>query len=133
MKVEWAKIVKELSEEAQNIYMECPSCTSPEHCTAVLPITTPVNIINLNSCCSCLLSHILDSIPNIGRMYIQSKTSDEYTIIYALSNVIIEISGDNALVIPVDKIYEFLEILKELDNENVSSIVMWLKEEGFKI
>ncbi|MCX8168165.1 MAG: hypothetical protein N3D82_03970 [Ignisphaera sp.] len=133
MKAKWTEVVEELIKEAQNIYMECHSCASPDHCTTVLPMTTPINIININSCCSCLLGHILDSIPNIGRMYIKSKASDEYTIIYVLSDAIIEVSEGGALVIPVNKVHEFLEVFREFDNENLPFIVEWLESEGFKI
>jgi len=133
MKVGWAEVVKRLNEEAQNIYMECSSCTSSEQCIALLPITTPISITNLNSCCSCLLNHILDTIPNISRMYLQSKTSNEYTIIYVLGDVIVETSEDSTLVIPVDKVHEFLEILKELDSETAYSVVKWLENEGLRI
>ena len=112
--------------------MECPSCISPESCINELPITLPVNIVTLNSCCSCLLSYVLDLIPNIGRIYLQSKTSNEYTSIYILNDVVLEISEDRTLIVPTDKIQEFIELLKELDNESSISIIKWLEDEGLK-
>lgn len=80
-----------------------------------------------------MLNHILDTIPNIGRMYLKSKTTDEYVVVYALGDVVIEVSESGALIVPIDKIYEFLDILRELDDESLPSIVKWLESEGFKI
>uniref|UniRef100_A0A7J3QGT8 Uncharacterized protein n=1 Tax=Ignisphaera aggregans TaxID=334771 RepID=A0A7J3QGT8_9CREN len=131
-RIKWSEIVEKLNKNAPDIYMECPGCISPESCIDELPMTTPVNIVTLNSCCSCLLSYVLDLIPNIGRIYLQSKTSNEYTSIYILNDVVLEISEDRTLIIPIDKIQEFLELLRELDNESSISITKWLEDEGLK-
>jgi hypothetical protein len=49
-----------------------------------------------------------------------------------LNDVVLEISEDRTLIIPIDKIQEFLELLRELDNESSISITKWLEDEGLK-
>lgn len=125
MNICWSNIVEELFRKIQDLIIICPSCSTDTACIDEISKSTPIDIKMLSGCCSCLLENILDPIYHINRFYSSSET-DEDVVIYVLGDVIIEISQLSALVVPLSRLENYLEILEEMDYRHTETIKKWL-------
>ena len=117
----WSELVDELFRRSEDIYMQCASCPNPSYCTDKLEHATPLNIITLNSCCACLIQLVLESMPDVLMMYVGGD-NEENEVIYILDDVILDVSDSGAVVIPKDKVNEYLESLSDFDSEKAERI-----------
>lgn len=117
----WSDIVKDVFRKGQDIYMQCPTCSSLNYCTDSLEPEKPIDIITLNSCCACILQTILDSTPNVVVLHMQSSY-DVVESVYVLDDVLLDVTEDSVVVVPLDKLEEYVESIEELDPEKASTI-----------
>ncbi|MDK6028405.1 hypothetical protein QPL79_03385 [Ignisphaera sp. 4213-co] len=119
--VKWSNIVEELYKKSEDIYMQCPTCSTPSYCTDYLEPEKPFNIISLNNCCACLLQLILDNTPNVVMFHFIGSGDDNESF-YILDDVFLDVTEDNVVVVPLDKINEYIESIEELDSEKANII-----------
>lgn len=117
----WRDIVKELFTKGQDIYMQCPTCSSLGYCTDNLEPEKPIDITTLNSCCACILQIILDTTPNVLALHMQSS-NDIVESFYILGDVLLNITEDSVILVPLEKLDEYIESIEELDPEKANAI-----------
>jgi len=122
----WLNLVTEIIRRSEDIYMYCPTCSSATQCTESLETATPIEIRVLNSCCACLIQLLIENFAEIPTLFIQS-TSNEEEAIYILSDVLLDVSESSAIIIPKEKIREYLESLKEFEEEKVERIKQFIE------
>ncbi|MEM1608162.1 MAG: hypothetical protein QXG81_02650 [Ignisphaera sp.] len=121
MRPRWSDIVKDVFRKGQDIYMQCPTCSSLSYCADSLEPEKPIDIITLNSCCACILQIIIDVKPNVIAMHMQSSY-DVVESIYVLDDVLLDVTEDSVVVVPLDKVEEYIESIEELDPGKASTI-----------
>ena len=115
----WSEILSKVTATYRDLEVECPQCRDTEYEVAKLPQNPPSDILILSSCIACILSQILETIPNIPRIYLSSPL--EEVTIYVLDDVVIEISTESGSVIDRKYVDELLELLESMgfDVQNV--------------
>ncbi|MEM0026568.1 MAG: hypothetical protein QXT53_01355 [Ignisphaera sp.] len=121
MRPKWSDIVKDAFRKGQDVYMQCPTCSSLSYCTDGLEPEKPIDIITLNSCCACILQILLDATPNVIALHMQSF-DDAVESVYILDDVLLDVTEDSVVVVPLDKLEEYIESIEELDLEKASTI-----------
>ncbi|MCC6016180.1 MAG: hypothetical protein LM582_03945 [Desulfurococcaceae archaeon] len=127
MDTSWRDIVEELFNNIDNILILCPNCTPDDRCISEFSLTSLIDIRILTECCACLLENILESKHNIYRTYRYNEFGESVAI-YKLKDVVVEITTSVAMVIPIDKVEEYIEMLRETGVQDIETLKNWLKE-----
>jgi len=123
--VTWYEIVRRIFNNIQDIYINCGKCTSPIECIDEFPLTTPTDITVFKDCCACILGQVMEDINEVKEIYIPIE--DSMITLYKIDDVLIEISEDTAVVIPLDKVEDFIEMIRDMGYENIDKIIQFIE------
>lgn len=121
----WSEILDRIAVAYHDLEVECPQCRDTEYEVAKLPLKPPSEVFILSPCIACILSQLLDTLPNIPRIYISSPL--EEAAVYILDDAIIEIGSESGSIIDRKYVDELLELLEGMgfDVENVKE---WIRK-----
>jgi hypothetical protein len=125
-KLTWTTLVAEVAKKEPDLYMYCASCSKPLQCSENLEINTPIEIKILNACCACVFQLILEDF-NVPTLFLETSTGENESI-YILADVLLDITESQATVVPLDKVNDYLEYMKEIDEEKAEKIMLFLSE-----
>lgn len=119
----WSEILSRVIATYRDLEVECPQCRDTEYEVAKLPQKPPSEILILSSCTTCILSQVLETIPNIPRIYLSSPL--EEVTIYVLDDAVVEVSTESGSVIDRSCVDELLELLESMGFD-VQSVREWI-------
>ncbi|HID80476.1 MAG TPA: hypothetical protein EYP48_02025 [Ignisphaera sp.] len=122
----WNEVLGKVVATYRDLEVECPQCRDTEHEVAKLPQKPPSEILILSSCITCILSQVLETIPNVPRMYLSSPL--EEVAIYVLDDVVIEIGTESGSVIDRRYVDELLELLESMGFD-VRNVKEWINRQ----
>lgn len=124
----WGRLVDEVYRIAEEIYMQCPTCSKPSLCTEELQPLTPKEVVALNDCCACILDIVLGSMQGVEKLYIPVRHGESYVALYVLSDVLVEVAEGGAMVIPITELETYAETLRELGEEEALNVLELIKK-----
>lgn len=127
MKLCWSNVVSEIFKRIEDLGIVCASCPPDNSCVSELSLSPPVDIKILNECCACILEYILDSMQYVDRIYHSNELGDSITI-YKLCDVVVETSGSTAIVVPITRLSNYIEVLEESGYSDIDAVKRWLND-----
>jgi uncharacterized protein YlzI (FlbEa/FlbD family) len=124
-KLSWSQLVTEIMKKSGDVYMYCSACSSATQCAELLEIATPIEIKILNGCCACLIQILIEKFTELPTLFIQSIVGED-EVVYILSDVLLDISENGITIIPKEKVDEYLEYLKEFDEEKAKKVKQFI-------
>ncbi len=124
--VTWYDIVRKIFDNIQDIYVNCSKCSSSNECVEELPLSTPTDIMIFRGCCACILGYIMENVNGAKEIYIPIE--DSVVILYKISDALIEVSEDTAIVVPLNKVEDFVEIIRDLGYEGADEIIRFIEK-----
>ncbi len=124
--VTWYEVIKKIFDNIQDIYINCGRCSTPNECIDKFPLLTPTDITIFKDCCACILGQVMEGINGVREIYIPIESS--MITLYRIDDALIEISEDTAMVIPLNKIEDFIEIIQDMGYENIDKIIQFIEE-----
>lgn len=126
MGIRWIDIIEKIYREIDDIVINCSSCSPSSRCVEELTQSLPIGIRVLGECCACVFETVLETIPTIDRLYTHPDTGDSVAI-YALDDIIVEISQTSVMLIPTTLLTSYLDIIDESGYRDAEVVRNWLK------
>jgi len=122
----WSELVAEVLRKSEDVYMYCSTCSTATQCTESLETVVPIGIKTLNSCCACLIQILIENFTDVSMLFIQN-ISGEDEVVYLLDDVLLDVSESGAVIVPKDRIGEYLESLREFDEEKSERVKQFVE------
>jgi len=122
----WSELVAEVLRKSEDVYMYCSTCSTATQCTESLETIAPIEIKTLNSCCACLIQMLIENFTDVPILFIQN-ISGEDEVVYLLDDVLLDVSESGAVIVPKDRIGEYLESLREFDEEKSERVKQFVE------
>jgi hypothetical protein len=125
-RLSWSQLVAEIMRKSEDVYMYCSACSSATQCAELLEMVTPIEIKILDGCCACLIQILIEGFTELPTLFIQS-ISEEDEVVYMLSDVLLDVSESSITIIPKEKVAEYLEYLKEFNEEKAKKVKQFIE------
>ncbi len=122
----WSELVAEVLRKSEDVYMYCSTCSTATQCTESLETIAPIEIRILNSCCACLIQMLIENFADVPILFIQN-ISGEDEVVYLLDDVLLDVSESGAVIVPKDRVGEYLESLREFDEEKSERVKQFVE------
>ena len=122
----WSELVAEVLRKSEDVYMYCSTCSTATQCTESLETIAPIEIKTLNSCCACLIQMLIENFTDVPILFIQN-ISGEDEVVYLLDDILLDVSESGAVIVPKDRIGEYLESLREFDEEKSERVKQFVE------